>query len=173
MKLFLQPPGRESSVNKIIIDGYNLIHRVPELAKSLETSLEHARDGLVRRLRSYALRKQVEITVVFDGTAPPLGIDEPQAGRRLKIVFSRSPTKADPVIQNLIQNAPNRKCLTIVSDDAEIVRFARTRQASVLSTRAFFDRLRRRSQQHDLQQKFDGGLTEEELAEWLKLFGEK
>ena len=162
-------------MNKIIVDGYNLIHAIPELAEAIETSLEHARNLLLARLKSYTIRKSVAVIVVFDGTQPPLGVDEPVSTRNLIVKFSRTPFKADPLIMNLVRQEPNRKSLTVVSDDREIGDFARQNNAGVLSSQAFFERITRRSEagSRHVEQKFNSEMSDEELAEWMRLFGEK
>lgn len=162
-------------MNKIIIDGYNLIHAIPELAAAIETSLEHARNLLLERLKSYTIRKSVSVIVVFDGTHPPMGIDEPAFSRNLTVKFSRTPFKADPMIMNLVRHEKNKKSLIVVSDDHEIIDFACQNHASVLGSGAFFKRLATpsRSRVKTVEQKFTSEMSEEELAEWMRLFGEQ
>lgn len=159
-------------MNKIIIDGYNLIRRVPELAKYIEVSLERARDELLRLLKSYTMSKQVEIIVAFDGQQPPLGIDAPYDTRRLKVRFSRQPFKADPMIKNMIASAAKPKSVAVVTDDGDIRRFAVSKRASVISSPDFFHLLIKRSERKAADQSRDHNMSEDELAEWLKLFEE-
>jgi len=52
-----------------MVDGYNLIRAVPELAGQEKRSLQDGRDYLVRELASYVARKKHAVTVVFDGPA--------------------------------------------------------------------------------------------------------
>ncbi|MFQ5603571.1 MAG: NYN domain-containing protein [bacterium] len=160
-------------MDQIIIDGYNLIHRVPRLSQHLAESLEAAREALIQQLKTYLLNKKVKITLVFDGCSPPLGIDSQSYFRSLKVIFSRPPFKADPLIKNLIAKAPRKKSVLVVSDDAEIKQFAKAHQAHVISTLDFYDRLSKKSVQDEFYQKFDKELSQEELAKWLEIFGEK
>ncbi len=160
-------------MNKIIIDGYNMIHRVPELCQFLSESLERSREELIRQLKSYLLTKKVEATLIFDGNHPPIGIDPIRQSRSLKIIFSRYPFKADPLIKELIKKEQHQKSLIIVTDDSDIIQFAKTHQTKVLSTVEFYNRMMKRFQNHDIYHKFDKDLSEEELAEWLRIFGEK
>jgi len=65
-------------MNVVVVDGYNLIRRVPGLkAIENERGLEHCREELERVLGRYALgRKGVLIEVVYDSSSPlniPLG----------------------------------------------------------------------------------------------------
>ena len=159
-------------MNKIIIDGYNMIHRVPELRAHLEKSLECGRDELIRLLKTYLLNKKIQITVVFDGTEAPPGLSSVQDYRSLKVVFSRYPFKADPLIISLIAREKAKRSLIVVSDDSEITQNPQSNQTLVLSTHAFYHRLISRQQACDIENKFDRELSQEELNEWLKIFGE-
>ena len=160
-------------MNQYIIDGYNLIHSIPVLAKYLEESLEAAREELLRYVKNYLASKSVEIIVVFDGSEPPIEVDPPHPGKELKIHFSRSPFKADPMIKNLIRSEGNKQSLTLVSDDSELVRFAKMNHAKVSSTKVFFETLEKPFKCQDIYKKYDRDLSQDELDEWLKLFGEK
>ena len=53
----------------LIVDGYNVVHAVPELERQLDRSLEAARDALVSLCRDYRARRGdvARVTVVFDG----------------------------------------------------------------------------------------------------------
>jgi predicted RNA-binding protein with PIN domain len=51
-----------------LIDGYNLLHQFPELRRKMEYDLENARESLLARLTGFSLAKNVEVSVVFDGS---------------------------------------------------------------------------------------------------------
>ncbi len=160
-------------MNKIIIDGYNFIHAIPELAAHLQESLERAREALLSLLKTYCYRREVKVVVVFDGTFPPFGVDPPHPSGSLQVRFSRSPFKADPMIKTLIEKEKAGKRLTIVTNDMDIVRFATANYAKTSSCEAFFEIVKKRTdvaEQND--KKYDRDLSEEELADWLRLFGE-
>ena len=53
-------------MERVIVDGYNVIHAWVPLKRLLDVSLEAARDRLVERLAVYALVNGSEVTVVFD-----------------------------------------------------------------------------------------------------------
>ena len=143
------------------------------MERHLSESLERSRDELIRLLKSYLLNKKVEITLVFDGNHPPFPVDS-QPERSLRVIFSNYPFKADPVIKRLIEREKKKRSLTIVSDDADIIKFARTQGVGVLSTEGFYNRLVKRfEQENDFYKKFDRELSEEELAKWKEIFGVK
>lgn len=160
-------------MNKIIIDGYNMIHGVPELRRWLNESLERSRQALIRILKSYLLNKKVEIALVFDGDGSAVGAEALEPARLLKIIFSRYPQKADPLVKKLIKKDERNKSLTIVTDDSDLILFAKAHQAEVLSTQAFYQRVAKRPQNNDFYHKFDREISEQELQDWLRIFGAK
>lgn len=158
-------------MNKIIIDGYNVIFRVPELRAQVERSLEHARILLIQKIKSYLATHRVEVTVVFDGTQPPLGVENEHFGRNLIVKFSRSPFKADPMIKERIRREANPKAMTLVTDDSDIIRFAKSRSVQGMSCARFYHLLTKHQEAGRDDAQKDRELSEEELAEWLRLFG--
>lgn len=159
-------------MNLIIVDGYNLIHGIPGLRRYLDVSLERARDELTALIKSYQLKKKVLVTLVFDGQPLQPGASGPH--RRLKILFSKSPATADDLIKHMLRRQAHPKGVTVVTDDAELVRFARSYQTQVMATEEFYTMItkrRRRTKKNGIYDKFDSEMSEEELAEWMQLFG--
>ncbi|RMF59569.1 MAG: hypothetical protein D6743_16115 [Calditrichaeota bacterium] len=159
-------------MNTIIVDGYNMLLRVPDLSRFLDVSLERGRDELLARIKNYLIRRKVSVIVVFDGGETHL----PPAGnnfKRLTVLFSAYPKKADPLIKDLIRRADNKKGVILVSDDGELRRFAADNGSGLLTTAEFHALLARPMQSQEIYNKFDRELTQEELDEWLRLFGEK
>ncbi len=160
-------------MNKYLIDAYNLIHAIPELKKYLDESLEAGREELLRYINNYLAGHNVEIVVVFDGSEPPIAVDPPHPTKELTIRYSQAPFKADPMLKNLIRSEGHKKSVTLVTDDMDIVRFARMNHAKLLSTKAFFEMIAKSFRQQDIFKKYDRDMSDDELDEWMKLFGEK
>lgn len=160
-------------MNKIIIDGYNMIHRVPELRQYLNESLEKARDELILLLKSYLVRSEAVITLVFDGNLPPFDFGASSPHKYLTIKFSKFPLKADSLIKDLIKKEENKKSLTVVSEDSDIIQYAKSQRVKVLTPVAFYQRIEKRFAGKELNNKFDVEMTEEELSQWLEIFGVK
>jgi predicted RNA-binding protein with PIN domain len=122
-----------------VVDGYNLIHAMPELARLVGNDLERARDGLVAKLAVYRSGRSVRVTVVFDGrgtagqqTRPPGGIE---------VVFSRAPQTADTKIKNMISLEKSPRSWTVVTSDNCIVRYARDYGAKTIPSAEFAAKL--------------------------------
>ncbi len=103
-----------------IIDGYNLIYQVPDLAGLVEQNLEQARDSLVTRLAGFRGRKRIRVVLVFDGDSAS-GQPGRLRSRGVEIVFSRTPEKADERIVKMVRALKHPKAWTMVSSDRWIV----------------------------------------------------
>jgi predicted RNA-binding protein with PIN domain len=101
----------------LLVDGYNVIHKLPELRAGLAAGLEYARDKLaVLIARWNALHPEYECTVVFDGR------DRSAARRTLKTggikcVFSESTHDADQEIVRIVKSHSRPADIVVVSDD--------------------------------------------------------
>jgi predicted RNA-binding protein with PIN domain len=96
-----------------IIDGYNVIFNRKDFRK--KRSLEASRNYFARMLDSYASRKKVEITVVWDGSG--ILSDSIKGTARVTTVYSASNQRADEKIVRMVQGLHNRRRVTVVSDD--------------------------------------------------------
>jgi len=155
-----------------LIDGYNVIHKIPELKNALETNLEKARNLLIRRILTYLATKKIEITLVFDGDNVGYVGNPYERKKRLHIYYSHAPEKADPLIKRIIRQKANSAQLILVTEDHELLNFGKSYGVTGISPSQFYQLLRKETQQNQLDQKFDKPMTEEELATWLKIFGE-
>lgn len=156
---------------KIIIDGYNVLHLIEPYRSMLQKDLEAARNRFIHDLSIYRSQKMLDILVVFDGAAgiPVPHQYETRAG--IRIMFSRAPQKADPVIINLIRKAKQRRSLIVVTNDGEIISFARSAGSQTLSPKELSRRMSAKPRDDQLLNKFDDNMSSDELEEWKKIFG--
>jgi predicted RNA-binding protein with PIN domain len=155
---------------KYLVDGYNLLHQVPELRRQIEYNLEAAREGLLIRLSSFSLSKSVEVSVVFDGIGE--SIPAPGRWRGLAVRFSKPPQKADPVIKKMISERKKNEDLVVVTSDREIDMYARLCGVKVESSQAFAAAMQR-NPSTEIEKKNDHPISERELDEWMRLFGQR
>ncbi len=126
----------------LIIDGYNLLHKIPELARLLETDIGSARHRLVRRIEATALAMARQTTIVFDGRGA--GTDPALTSRHLEVYFSPANLSADSVIERLVCRFPAPgKILVVTSDHAEHDTVSGA-GAQTMSSEEFADRCGRR-----------------------------
>ena len=124
----------------IIVDGYNLIRRLPELRERETVSLEAGRGALVNMLAAYRrARGHHRITVVFDGQGGPPG---PAGGGRtagIDVRFSRAGETADRLIARLAQEG--RAAVLAISSDREVARAVAAAGGAAASCEEFASRL--------------------------------
>lgn len=97
----------------LIIDGYSLLHRIPECKVLLDRNLGLARQQLVRKIESTALTMADEVYVVFDGKG---GAGEPFE-TPLSILFAPANLTADTVIERLVHGHSEPATLLVVTSD--------------------------------------------------------
>lgn len=157
---------------RYVVDGYNLIHKLPDLKALVDSDLERSRDRLVDRLAGFALSRRVRVTVVFDGR----GLSQPRGvgPRGVEVVYSRAPENADARIKSLIERQRNVRSWTVVSSDNSIVRFARDYGAQTIGADGFaqlLDDLRRKPATRRAAAAEKPQMRPEDVAEWERFFG--
>jgi predicted RNA-binding protein with PIN domain len=151
----------------LIIDGHNLIPKVPGL--SLQAPDDEMR--LVELLQRYCAHRNTRAEVYFDRAAAG------NAGRRpfgaVTAVFVRSGRTADQAIAARVrQLGKQARNWVVVSSDREVQQAARWAGARVLTSEAFAAELSALNRSQPASEKPEK-LTPDELDEWLRLFGEE
>jgi len=157
-------------VEKILIDGYNLLYKDGVLKNQAERSLEEAREELIAAVAAYRTG-DMEIIVIFDGrggesrgrTPRPAGV---------QVRFSRYPQTADRLILEILEKEKRRRSLTVVtSDRKDIGRIAQAEGVRWISSESFLRRLRRLPRKPASGGEKPAGPSSEEMDYWLKRFG--
>lgn len=110
----------------IIIDGYNLIRKIPALSRYEGRSLQDGRDHLIARAAAYRAATGYWVTVVFDGPSPSM-----DSHRGVTLCYARP---ADDAIVRMA--GPG--CV-IVSSDRAVADGARARGAEAMRSEEFWD----------------------------------
>ena len=123
----------------MVLDGYNVIHRLPTLEGHLNRSLQSARTALVGCCKRWlAGRKDVDMFyVVFDGNSEVFGgTGEGAAG--VRAVFTGKGETADERILAIVRALDRNQRCTVVSDDRYVRDNARICSSEVLSVDEFY-----------------------------------
>lgn len=124
----------------MILDGYNVIHAVPELARYMDYSLQSAREALIRLCQEYRIRRGDigRLYVVFDGRDAYASGSPEQHHGSVTVLFAQKPEEADGRILSLIEAQKGRSRCVVVSNDNEVFNNARAFSARVLSVQEFY-----------------------------------
>ena len=106
-------------MERVIVDGYNVIHAWPQLKRLLgEASLEAARDTLVERLSVFGMVAGADVTVVFDAHHSTSRTNSEQLVDGVHVVFTRKGHSADHVIERIAYDASQTgDVITVATSD--------------------------------------------------------
>jgi len=146
---------------KYIIDGNNLIGKIPKLWNMQKKDKQSSRIGIVFQLERYFYQKKIQVSLHFDGH-PNLAIK----GKGIKITYSEN-TNADNKIKDEISISENPKLITIVSSDQNILDFARVNSCTIIKSEYFAKEMNKKVDFED-EEKISQSINKNEMK---KLFG--
>ena len=152
----------------VIVDGYNLILRTPELKPGPSRTLAASRSKL-ENLLEWVMGPEARFLVVYDGAD---GVDgSPGKGGRVEVMFSNPPESADDVIRTVVEKRIDRgEELTVVTSDAEVARHARAMGADIALADLFLaSALGPRGEATETPEK-PASLSKKELEDWAAIF---
>jgi predicted RNA-binding protein with PIN domain len=93
-------------MERVIVDGYNVIHAWPQLKRLLgEASLEAARDKLIERLSVFGMVAGADVTVVFDAHHSTARTNSEEVVEGVHVLFTRKGHSADHAIERMAYGA--------------------------------------------------------------------
>jgi predicted RNA-binding protein with PIN domain len=105
-------------MDRVIVDGYNVIHNWAPLKRLLDVSLEVARDKLVERLAVYAMVTGSDVTVVFDAHHSAARMNSEELIEGVRVIFTRKGHSADHVIERIAYAAGEAgDAITVATSD--------------------------------------------------------
>jgi len=154
----------------IIIDGHNLLRSIQKVFEDFESISDVQLCRIIGRyLKLIAEKGQI----IFDGTGPPdkSGFDNIS---HLEVLFAGQGTDTDTVIEDKIKASTAPRRLTIISSDRRVQKAARTRRATAVKSRVFWETVQKQLSRKERPKEPAAkrhGLSESETKQWLKLFG--
>jgi predicted RNA-binding protein with PIN domain len=150
----------------IVVDGYNLILRTPQLRPEAGRTMRESREKLVNLLSWAIGTGEARFVVVFDG-AEGLGPSEREG--RVEVRFSKPPEKADDLIRRIVEDEMRRvERLTVVTSDLEVARHARAMGADIALADLFLASVL--GPRSDEVPEKPATISKRELEEWADLF---
>ena len=150
-----------------IIDGHNLIPKVPGLSLSaIDDEMQ-----LIEQLQEFCRLQRKSVEVYFDN-APP-GWPASQRFGRVTVRSVRRGTSADAAIRTRLNRlGKSARNWTVISSDLAVQSAARAAQASYIASEAFARSLVEtlRSAGQSQSERPEAPLTPKELEEWMDIF---
>jgi len=104
-----------------LIDGYNVIHKCPQLQPLTRTDFEASRDTLIDRVARFCSLTGESAKIIFDGRGRRQEPSLPECGTaNVEIIFSPGHQTADTLIERIVYGANNRRDYIVVSGDRGI-----------------------------------------------------
>ena len=155
----------------IVVDGYNLILRTPQLKPEGGRTLRQSREKLVNLLSWGIGAGEARFLVVFDGAdAGAIGGGKEAGTQRVEVRFSRPPQKADDLIREIVEAEIDRvDRLTVVTSDLEVARHARAMGADIALADLFLASALDPAAAQEVPEK-PATISKRELEEWAALF---
>lgn len=144
----------------IVIDGNNLLHRLP--------TAERSRGAVRREVLDLTRHERMSVTVVFDGP-PPAGAPTREGLGPVTIVYAGS-RRADDVIVDSLPGEPSARQWTVVTDDRGLAARVKERGATVRSLAQWQQRRRRPARPG--RPGPEPKLSSREVADWESYFSE-
>jgi len=119
-----------------IVDGYNVIHKIPSLEQQLGNSLEAARKALVELVKR-SKPSNTKCIIVFEGKDEYKDMVLPQNNCGIKVVFTKTNQEADRYIVDMLKAESRPRDFTIVSEDNYVCNHARGFGADFMSASTF------------------------------------
>lgn len=156
-------------MKKYVIDGHNLIPKIPGLSLSqLDDELR-----LLELLEEYSRKARVHLEVFFDG-APPTQAGTRKGGLIHTHFVRQGITADDAIIDYLNTHTHERDRLILVSSDARIISTASHLKVTHLKSEQFSrDIMNTIQSSNKSNSNADSVMRPDELEEWLRLFNQK
>ncbi len=123
----------------VIVDGYNVIYRIPRFKVQLDRSLQAGREALLRYCSEWKTRKRDvdRFYVVFDGDSSVVGGEATASAPGVRAIYSKTGETADRRIRRMLDQAEGHERIVVVSDDNEVRDSARVHHMSSMSALDF------------------------------------
>ncbi|NLF52198.1 MAG: hypothetical protein GX577_13795 [Leptolinea sp.] len=151
-----------------LIDGHNLIPFVDGLSlKQMDDEMK-----LLEVLQDFSRVNRVKIEVFFDGATP--GWAGTRSYGNIRAHFVRKGETADDAIRKRLDQIPTGSGVSVVSSDRQVQAEARNHRAAVIPSGEFARNLRWKPSPPPKKKKGSQiELSDDEVNEWLELFGEE
>jgi len=155
--------------NKIIIDGWNVCWKIPEISDLIPDDLEGARAKLSQIINMRYSDKKVIIKIFYDGQS---GIStEGGNNSKIEIRYSKNPQKADHLIIQFLKREKNLKQWTVITSDRDLADKIKNLGAQVIKSEMFIKKLSLQKDHSSIENtKTNPRVDQNEINFWMRKF---
>lgn len=154
--------------DKIIIDAWNVIWKIPSLSNLIPEKLEQVRSKFNLMINNHYHNRNVSFKIVYDGQ--PLIYSDNQKQNK-NVTFSKNPEKADDVIVNFLKKQSTPSQWTVITSDHYLAHRAKNTGAKIISSESFIARIEKSgNRKNDNNAKGDPQIKKEDISYWLDKF---
>ena len=162
-------PMKSDITNYLLIDGWNVCWKIPEIAGLIPERLSEARQRFNLLIKNYFYEKKINYQIIYDGQPDVFSAGTPE--KESNIRFARGPEKADHLIISIVRKQKKPRQWTVITSDRELAHKIRAMEAQIISSEEFISRMDKRKRQTSHQTgKTDEPLSESEMEYWLEKF---
>jgi predicted RNA-binding protein with PIN domain len=118
-------------IKKYIIDGNNVLGKIPELRSADKNDRQRSRERLAFMIDRYFTNKKTKVSLHLDGHP-----GDPIRTNKSKIIYSYSKS-ADYEIKKEINDSKNPRVIAVVSSDLNLIDFAKKNACKVIKSEEF------------------------------------
>ena len=129
--------GRPKEIKEeyLLVDGYNVIHALPELKELADENMESARTKLLDILSNYQGIRKCRLMVVFDAYRVQRHAEEIFDYHNIRVVYTKEAQTADHFIEKFAHDNHEKYDITVATSDALQQIIIRGAGCSLLSAR--------------------------------------
>ncbi|TFH00013.1 MAG: hypothetical protein E4H13_08345 [Calditrichales bacterium] len=151
--------------NRIVIDGWNVCWKMPEIEKLINENLEQARKQFIQIVKTHFQTKNATFKIIFDGQPNVFG------GEEKSVSFSKNPQTADDKIIQFLKKQKGANSWTVVTSDRELASRAKNIGARTISSENFITKLSKyKSSTMNSGHKEKPRVKPEDISYWLDKF---
>jgi len=155
--------------NKIIIDAWNVIWKMPDLSSLIPEKLEQVRLKFNVMIKNFYIGKNVDYRIIYDGQP---SIYSQNHARNSRVSYSRNPEKADDVIVKFLKKQSSPGSWTVITSDRHLSHRVKNSGAKCLSAESFIEKINKPiSEQHKSEKNINPQIKKEDISYWLDKFG--
>lgn len=162
-------------MQKMLVDGYNVMHKMNALKYELRENLEGARETFIRLIEEKVKEGSINtrVVVVFDGKHDETGAHGYTLEHgKIKVMFSRAPQNADTLLTQLMDEERAPQNVLVVSSDNDVLYSAKCRRIKTQQSSEFILKLLEK-QKLGKNKKEHPAMSSGEMDYWLKVFRKK